>query len=244
MLAWCASAAIRAFSTTPGGNRTPEAAAWITCRGACRVGTRNARLSRKSCAVGSSRKIPCSIERTPARSARAIPVVPCACARTYLPCSSASSTITRSSSSVYWAWRGSSLGVSTPPVAQTLRWRGTDRRRARLGRHRNLLTPRVVRRGLRDGQHARVHAGRIPPSPGARRRIRPGSSMTWRASTRMAATGTTANLIGGRSVERSREVPAGARSRRRCAPLALGRSGQVPADRLIHSESDRTSVLV
>ena len=63
---------------------------------------------------------PCSIERTPARTARLIPSAPWACAATNVPYSAACSTAARICSSVYSETPGLVPRVSTAPVAMIL----------------------------------------------------------------------------------------------------------------------------
>ena len=72
--------------------------------------------------ASSSRKMPCSMERMPARTAALMPGAPWAWAMTKMPAASASSTRIDSSASRKWPWRGSSRGDSTPPDVQTLMW--------------------------------------------------------------------------------------------------------------------------
>ena len=74
-----------------------------------------------SAAIASSSSIEaCSMERTPARAARRMPSVPCACTATSRPFSFAASTAARISSSVYSACRGSVFAEPMPPVTSIL----------------------------------------------------------------------------------------------------------------------------
>ena len=68
----------------------------------------------------SSRKMPCSIDRMPARMAFLMPSVAWACAITKMPAAVASSTSTCSSAGRRCAWVGLSRGESTPPDVATL----------------------------------------------------------------------------------------------------------------------------
>ena len=82
--------------------------------------TRYVPRSAISSIASSSISEPCSIERTPARTARLMPSAPCAWAATCVPAPSASSTAARSSSSVNSGMPGFVPLVSTAPVASTL----------------------------------------------------------------------------------------------------------------------------
>src|SRR4029450_12449649 len=64
--------------------------------------------------------MPCSMERTPARTAALMPSLPWAWAITQRPAAAASVTGADRSSSRKWAWRGSSVGDRTPPLVATL----------------------------------------------------------------------------------------------------------------------------
>ncbi len=64
--------------------------------------------------------MPCSIERTPARTAFLMPAVDWACAMTQRPAAAASDTSMASSSGANCGWRGSSRAESTPPEVATL----------------------------------------------------------------------------------------------------------------------------
>ena len=79
-----------ALSSTPGGNTTPASPASMTACGATRVGTSHVPRSSMSSIPSSSRKIPCSIERMPARTAFLIPSAAWAWAITNIPAAVAS----------------------------------------------------------------------------------------------------------------------------------------------------------
>jgi hypothetical protein len=64
--------------------------------------------------------MPCSIERTPFRTATLMPSAACACAITVMPAAAASATIMATSSSRKCPCRGSSRADSTPPLVATL----------------------------------------------------------------------------------------------------------------------------
>src|SRR5215204_6137776 len=64
--------------------------------------------------------MPCSMDRTPLRTATLIPSVACACAITLIPAAVASATIVATSSSRKWPCRGSSRADSTPPLVAAL----------------------------------------------------------------------------------------------------------------------------
>src|SRR4029450_12634348 len=64
--------------------------------------------------------MPCSMDRTPARTAALIPSLPWAWAITQRPAAAASVTRTASSSSRKWAWRGSSGRGQDPAAGRDL----------------------------------------------------------------------------------------------------------------------------
>ena len=72
------------------------------------VGTSQVPRSSISSIPSSSRNVPCSIERTPARTARLMPSAPWACDITHRPRSAAVWTMASSSASVKWGRLGSS----------------------------------------------------------------------------------------------------------------------------------------
>mmetsp|Transcript_60804 Transcript_60804/g.181161 ORF Transcript_60804/g.181161 Transcript_60804/m.181161 type:complete len:212 (-) Transcript_60804:535-1170(-) len=84
------------------------------------VGTSMAPFSFMRSAASSSRKEPCSIVPTPARSAAMMPGFPWQWAATKRSLRWASSTMVRISSSLNCWWIGLSISVSTPPDAQIL----------------------------------------------------------------------------------------------------------------------------
>ena len=84
------------------------------------VGTWNAPRSFISRAPSAESIEPCSIESTPARTARMMPSGPIACAPTTRPHECASSTAASSSSCVNAVKSWLMPGVSTPPVATSL----------------------------------------------------------------------------------------------------------------------------
>ena len=67
-------------------------------------------------------RLPCSIDRIPAASARFTARAVYACAATYRLQAAASSTMARSSSIEYWTESTRSVGDATPPDAMTLMW--------------------------------------------------------------------------------------------------------------------------
>ena len=75
------------------GMGSPASAAAITARGACSVGTSQAPFWSISSMASSSRKMPCSMERTPLRSAALMPAAAWAWAITWMPAAVASSVI-------------------------------------------------------------------------------------------------------------------------------------------------------
>ena len=92
----------------------------MTPCGATRVGTSHVPRASIRSIASASRKIPCSIERIPARTAFLIPSAPWAWAMTNIPAAVASATRTSSSSGEKWAWAGLSRAESTPPDVATL----------------------------------------------------------------------------------------------------------------------------
>src|SRR3954468_9652283 len=86
-----------ALASIASGSDAPPATASRTARGADSVGTSQVPRSSMRSIASSSRKMPCSIERIPARTAALMPAVLCACAITATPAASASSTRTSSS---------------------------------------------------------------------------------------------------------------------------------------------------
>ena len=111
---------------------------------------------------------PCSIDRTPARTARLIPSAPCACAATYVPDSAVSSTAARSSSSVNSGAPGFVPLVSTAPVAMILMKSAPYRRMFRTF-ERIWSTPEVTpnrsSRGITESTST-ASPVRSPPPPG------------------------------------------------------------------------------
>src|SRR5881409_3524810 len=85
-----------------------------------RVGTRIASRASIRSAASSSRNVPCSIVRHPARSAAMIPGLPWQWAATTRSARAASPTIASSSSRENCAWTGWSSSLATPPDARTL----------------------------------------------------------------------------------------------------------------------------
>ncbi len=130
---WMSMSSI-ALRRLAGGIAAPAAAASSTPWGATRVGTSHVPRSSIISIASSSRKIPCSMLRMPARTADLMPGAPWAWAMTGMPAAFASATSTSSSSSRKWPWRGSSRGDSTPPEVHTLIWSAPARMIARAAR--------------------------------------------------------------------------------------------------------------
>src|ERR671923_263432 len=107
------------FSRTGSGTFGSSASASVVSPDV-RVGTSQVPRSTISSAASGSRNVPCSIERTPARTARLIPSGPCACDITHRPRSAAVVTIDSISRSEKCGSLGSSDGDRNPPVDEIL----------------------------------------------------------------------------------------------------------------------------
>src|SRR3989475_829217 len=116
---WCCSliaTALRyAYSAIPPSFPTRTSRSMMN-----RVGTRIASRASIRSAASSSRNVPCSIVRHPARSAAMIPGLPWQWAATTRSARAASPTIASSSSRENCAWTGWSSSLATPPDARTL----------------------------------------------------------------------------------------------------------------------------
>ena len=161
----------RTFSTAHGGVTPLSTRSSRSISSMIRnVGTSGTSRSSIRSIASSSSPSPWSIDRMPARSAFLIPAAFSACAITpWSPACSASSTITRISSTVYWTASGASISEYTPPVAITLIqsapariWRRTTRRTS--------STPSAIPSGISTGGTSPV---RSMPAGVCRRRGRP-----------------------------------------------------------------------